>query len=188
MTQVLALVGSLRSASINRQLAETAQAVAPAGTTIDIFGALGELPFYNEDVDGSPAVATGPVAELRAAIVAADAVLLVTPEYNGTLPAVLKNAIDWASRPYGQGSIAGKPVAVISASMSPYAGVQALGDAQKAVKIAGGVVVEEAALSIGEIGKKFAGLHPRDDAGAAGLVGTVIRHLVATAKGELVSA
>ena len=85
--KVLALVGSLRAASINRQIAELAAAVAPDGVTVSVFEGLGELPFYNEEIDDATnpdAPALAPVAALRAAAADADAALVVTPEYNGS--------------------------------------------------------------------------------------------------------
>ncbi|HET7667055.1 MAG TPA: NADPH-dependent FMN reductase, partial [Mycobacterium sp.] len=95
---VLVLIGSLRAASINRQLAELAVESAPEGVHLQLFDRLGELPFYNEDLntDNVPE----PVATLRATAAEADAALVVTPEYNGSIPGVLKNAIDWLSRPF----------------------------------------------------------------------------------------
>src|ERR1700733_14205346 len=93
--KVLALVGSLRAASINRQIAELAVAVAPEGVTVTVFEGLGELPFYNDEIDDvmTPEVGSAPagVAALRAAAAEADAALVVTPEYNGSYPAVIKN-------------------------------------------------------------------------------------------------
>ena len=91
-TTVLVLVGSLRAASVNRQIAEVAAETAPNGVVVNVYQDLGEVPFYNEDLDNADAPA-GAVA-LRAAGAEADAVLVVTPEYNGSIPAVLKNAID----------------------------------------------------------------------------------------------
>src|SRR5690242_19301435 len=105
MTHVAVLVGSLRADSINRRVAASLQSLAPAGVEIDIVDGLGDVPFYNEDIDtdAAPAAATA----LRERLAAADKVLVVTPEYNATMPAVLNNAIDWLSRPYGQGAIVG---------------------------------------------------------------------------------
>ncbi|HNA50020.1 MAG TPA: NADPH-dependent FMN reductase, partial [Mycobacterium sp.] len=103
--KVLVLLGSLRAASINRQLAELAAESAPDGVAVTIYEGLGELPFYNEDLDTDAAPAA--VAALRAAATAADAALVVTPEYNGSIPGVLKNAIDWLSRPFGNGALKG---------------------------------------------------------------------------------
>ena len=117
--EIAVLVGSLRKGSINRQLAQVAADNAPQGVHVTIVEGLGELPFYSEDHDPSSdddAILPAGVAVLRETVGAADAVLLITPEYNGTIPAVLKNAIDWASRPWGQNSFNHMPAAVIGAS------------------------------------------------------------------------
>ena len=150
-TKVLALVGSLRAASINRQIAELAVAVAPEGVTVTVFEGLGELPFYNEEIDDAmntdvPPLA--PVAALRAAAADADAALVVTPEYNGSIPAVIKNAIDWLSRPFGDGALKGKPLAVIGGSFGQYGGVWAHDETRKSFGIAGARVVESIKLSV----------------------------------------
>jgi NAD(P)H-dependent FMN reductase len=159
--RILALVGSLRAGSHNRQLAEAAVTFAPDGVKVEIFEGLAELPFYNEDIDSPGNV---PAAEaLRAAAGAADALLLVSPEYNGTMPALLKNAIDWLSRPFGAGAISGKPVAVIGAAFGAHGGVWAHDDARKVAGIAGGVVVEDIALSVPGSATRFADTHPVKD-------------------------
>ncbi|GAB3128688.1 NAD(P)H-dependent oxidoreductase [Tsukamurella serpentis] len=134
---VLAVVGSLRNSSLNRELAEVAVANAPAGVRVDIAEGIGEVPFYNEDIDGDAAPASAEA--LRGKIRDADAVLLLTPPNNGTVSAVLKNVIDWGSRPYGASALSGKRVAL--------AGVghrldTTLADAERAVSIAGGQVPE----------------------------------------------
>ncbi|WP_062999694.1 NAD(P)H-dependent oxidoreductase [Nocardia mikamii] len=177
-TRILALVGSLRAGSINRQLAEAAAQTAPEGVEVDIYDDLGNIPFYNEDIDVSGQV-PAPAQALRDAVAAADALVLFVPEYNGTIPAVLKNAIDWASRPYGAGSIKGKPVAVISASISQNAAKWAHGDTVKAVGVAGGAVVESAHLHFGTIGQRFGEAHPREDAEALTQLAAAITELVA---------
>ncbi|MBE7193405.1 MAG: NAD(P)H-dependent oxidoreductase [Gordonia polyisoprenivorans] len=149
---VVALVGSLRKDSINRRLALAAVDNAPEGVSVTLVDGLEQLPFYNEDLDS----ATGPVAgdvdpavaRLRAQVGAADAVLLATPEYNGSTPAVLKNAIDWLSRPYGNGALKDKPVGVIGAALGRYAGTWSREDTRKSVGIAGGRVVEEVDFGI----------------------------------------
>lgn len=109
---VLGFAGSLRQKSYNRALLRTAQEVAPATLSIEIFD-LDNIPVYNGDVEaqGYPA----PVQEFRAKIAAADAILIATPEYNYSVPGVLKNAIDWASRP-PQPPFGGKPAAIMGAS------------------------------------------------------------------------
>jgi NAD(P)H-dependent FMN reductase len=149
--KILALVGSLRAASINRQLAELAVAVAADDVTVSIFEGLGQLPFYNEEIDeamnaGAPPLAS--VAALRAAAADADAALVVTPEYNGSYPAVIKNAIDWLSRPFGDSALKGKPLAVIGGSFGRYGGVWAHDDTRKSFGIAGARVVDAIKLSV----------------------------------------
>ena len=161
--RILALVGSLRAGSHNRQLAEAAAKLAPEGAEVVLFEGLADVPFYNEDLDvegGVPAAA----ATLREAARAADAFLLFSPEYNGTMPAVLKNAIDWLSRPFGAGAFGGKPVAVIGTAFGQYGGVWAQDDTRKAVGIAGGKVIEDIKLSIPGSMTRFAETHPSDDA------------------------
>ncbi|MFD4183314.1 NAD(P)H-dependent oxidoreductase [Rhodococcus sp. NPDC058514] len=177
---VLVLVGSLRAASVNRQLAETAAAVAPEGANVTVYEGLAEVPFYNEDIDVAGTIAS--VDALRAAAGAADALLLVTPEYNGTIPAVLKNAIDWISRPYGVGAVSGKPVAVISASPSPNGAKWAHEDTTKAVGIAGGKVVEDTALVIGGAFEKFGDRHASENAEVSAQLAKVVTDLVNATK------
>ncbi|MGW4108396.1 NADPH-dependent FMN reductase, partial [Streptomyces sp. NPDC004976] len=145
--RILALVGSLRAGSHNRQLAETAVKLAPAGADVALYEGLAEIPFYNEDIDVEGSVPDA-AAKLRDAAGSADALLLFTPEYNGTIPAVLKNAIDWLSRPFGAGAIGGKPVVVVGTAFGQYGGVWAQDEARKAVGIAGGQVIEDIKLSI----------------------------------------
>lgn len=110
--KVVAISGSLREKSLNTAALRAAVGLAPEGMTIEA-AAIGDLPLYNEDLreKGFPL----PVARLRAELAAADALLFVTPEYNYSVPGVLKNAIDWASRPPDQ-PFDGKPVAVMGAS------------------------------------------------------------------------
>lgn len=149
--KVLALVGSLRAASINRQIAELAAAVPPDGVTVTVFEGLAELPFYNEDIDDAmttDAPPLAPVVALRAAAADADAALVVTPEYNGGIPAVIKNAIDWLSRPFGDGALKGKPLAVIGGSFGQYGGVWAHDETRKSFGIAGARVIESIKLSV----------------------------------------
>jgi NAD(P)H-dependent FMN reductase len=159
--KVLALVGSLRAASVNRQLAELAADTAPDGVTVTVFDGLGELPFYNEDVDNEPA--PDPVVALRTAAADADAALVVTPENNGSIPAVLKNAIDWLSRPFGQSVLANKPVAVIGAAAGHTGGARAHRETRKSFKFFGAGlprVVESIELAVPI--PSLDGKHPRE--------------------------
>ncbi|NQX34948.1 NADPH-dependent FMN reductase [Herbiconiux sp. VKM Ac-2851] len=164
MTQksVLVLVGSLRAASTNRQLAEAAIDLAPEGINLAISDQHRDLPLYNEDIDVEGELPASVVA-FREAVGAADAVIVVTPEHNGTMPANLKNAIDWSSRPFGTGAIVGKPVAVIGTAFGQYGGVWAQDEARKALGIAGAKVIEPT-LSVPNSVVRFAETHPKDDA------------------------
>lgn len=178
---VLALVGSLRAASINRQIAELASAVAPDGVTVTVFDGLGELPFYNEDIDGAVNGAAdqtpAAVLALRSAAAQADAALVVTPEYNGTIPAVVKNAIDWLSRPFGDGALKAKPLAVIGGSFGQYGGVWAHDETRKSFGIAGARVVDAIKLSVPF--KSLAGKAPADHAELSASVRDVVGKLAA---------
>ncbi|MFE2631442.1 NADPH-dependent FMN reductase [Streptomyces sp. NPDC004562] len=171
--RILALVGSLRAGSHNRQLAEAAVKLAPEGAEVVLYEGLADIPFYNEDVDVEGTVPAA-AAKLREAAQAADGFLLFSPEYNGSIPAVLKNAIDWLSRPYGAGAFGGKPVAVIGTAFGQYGGVWAQDEARKAVGIAGGKVLEDVKLSIPGSVTRFAETHPADDAEVAAQLAEVI--------------
>jgi len=178
--KVLALVGSLRAASVNRQIAELAAEAAPHGVTVTIFDQLGDLPFYNEEIDdamNADAPALASVSALRAAAAEADAALVVTPEYNGSYPAVIKNAIDWLSRPFGDGALKGKPLAVIGGSFGKYGGVWAHDDTRKSFGIAGARVVDAIKLSVPF--KTLNGQHPREHAEVAANVRDAVGKLVA---------
>jgi NAD(P)H-dependent FMN reductase len=179
-TKVLALIGSLRAASINRQIAELAAELALDGVAVTIFEGLGDLPFYNEEIDDAmnpEAPALAPVAALRGAAADADAALVITPEYNGSYPAVLKNAIDWLSRPFGDGALKGKPLAVIGGSFGQYGGVWAHDDTRKSFGIAGARVVEAIKLSVPF--KTLNGQHPREHAEVSANVRDAVGKLAA---------
>jgi NAD(P)H-dependent FMN reductase len=174
-SKVLVLVGSLREASVNRQLAELAVESAPEGVTLIPFDRLGELPFYNEDIDGDDVAE--PVKALRHAAAEADAALVVTPEYNGSIPGVLKNAIDWLSRPFGDSALKDKPAAVIGAAGGRYGGVWAHDETRKSFGVAGPRVVEDLKLSVPST--VFDGRHPRENAEVAANLREVVEKLAA---------
>jgi chromate reductase len=111
--RILGFAGSLRKQSYNRALLSAANEMVPDGVTLEIFDLEG-IPPFNQDLELQP---PDTVKEFKAKIRAADAILIVTPEYNYSIPGVLKNAIDWASRPYGNNAFDGKPVAVMGASV-----------------------------------------------------------------------
>ena len=112
VTQIAIVVGSLRRNSFNRRLAKALVKLAPAGVAFS-WPEIGGLPLYDQDDDGDQAE---PVKVFKAAILAADAVIFVTPEYNRSIPGVLKNAIDHASRPYGKSAWRGKAAGVLGVS------------------------------------------------------------------------
>lgn len=111
--RILGIAGSLRRQSYNRAALRAAVNLVPPGATLEVADISG-LPGFNQDDEQNP---PAKVVELKRQIRAADAILLVTPEYNYSIPGVLKNAIDWASRPYGDSAWSGKPVAVMGASI-----------------------------------------------------------------------
>jgi chromate reductase len=111
--RILGIAGSLRRQSYNRAALRAATQLAPDGATIEIFE-LDGIPGFNQDEEQNP---PAKVADLKKRVREADAILIVTPEYNYSVPGVLKNAIDWASRPYGDSAWNGKPVAIMGASV-----------------------------------------------------------------------
>jgi chromate reductase len=119
--KILGIAGSIRKASYNRLALRAAQSLCPDGAAIDIFE-IGDIPPFNQDDENSPPVK---ITQLKSKIRSAAAVLLVTPEYNYSIPGLLKNAIDWASRPYGDSAWRGKPVAIMGASVGVFGTVHA---------------------------------------------------------------
>ncbi len=111
--RILGFAGSLRKQSFNRALLSAAYEMVPDNATLEIFDLEG-IPPFNQDLENEPPVK---VKDFKSKIRAADAILIVTPEYNYSIPGVLKNAIDWASRPYGDNAFERKPVAVMGASI-----------------------------------------------------------------------
>lgn len=138
--RVLAISGSLRRDSLNGRLLRLAAERAPAGVEIQIWDGLRAIPPYDQDEDRDPAPRA--VRALRNAIGHADALLFATPEYNSSIPGVLKNAIDWASRPRATASLAGKPAAVIGATTGSFGAVWAQAELRKVLASAGARVVD----------------------------------------------
>ena len=138
--RVVGISGSLRAGSHNTALLAAAAASLPAGVEFREWRGLALLPAYDEDGDGRhvpPAVAA-----LRRTIGAADAVLIATPEYNGSIPGVLKNALDWASRPFPDNCLRGKPVAVVGASTGMFGAVWAQAELRKVLGTIGASVLD----------------------------------------------
>jgi chromate reductase, NAD(P)H dehydrogenase (quinone) len=120
MTTVLAIPGSLRKASYNRALLRVARDVAPPDMSVVLYEELGSVPLFDEDLETATPGGPDSVRRLREQVDSADGLLISTPEYNHSVPGVLKNAIDWLSRPAPREVLAGKPVAVIGASGGPW--------------------------------------------------------------------
>ena len=119
--KILGIVGSLREASYNKVLMRAASFLVPKNATLRIFS-LNGMPLFNQDLENKPPPI---VRKFKAEIRKADAILIATPEYNYSVPGVLKNAIDWASRPHGDNAFEGKPVALMSASIGSLGGARA---------------------------------------------------------------
>jgi chromate reductase len=119
--KILGFVGSLRKGSYNKALMRAALKLLPKDATLEVFDLEG-IPPFNQDLEGQPPTV---VKEFKAKIKKADALLIATPEYNYSIPGVLKNAIDWASRPHGDNVFEGKPVAIMSASTGRLGGARA---------------------------------------------------------------
>ena len=139
--KILAISGSLRADSYNTALARAAAERAPEGTEIELYNRLGDIPPFDADSDGDNA--SEAVRDFRKRIAGADALLFVTPEYNGSIPGVLKNAIDWASRPpRGGASIWGKTAAVAGVTTGQFGAIWAQQDLRRILGIAGARVIE----------------------------------------------
>jgi chromate reductase len=161
MTAAIAgIAGSLRAGSHTRALLRAAAGNLPPGLRLTIWDGLARVPPFNEDLEAAPA--PGGVAELRQLIGAADAVLIATPEYNGSIPGQLKNALDWASRPRGAAVLEGKPTAVISASPSPRGGARALADLRKILTVIG-ADVSDAELAVPQVHTRLTPAGQLDD-------------------------
>jgi chromate reductase len=154
--KIAVLVGSLRQNSNSLRIARAIQAEAPQHLSFD-FVEIGNLPFYNQDLDPNDAPAAW--LEYRNRIKAADAVLFVSPEYNRSVPAVLKNAIDVGSRPYGQSAFAGKPAGVVTSSIGPVGGFGANHHLRQSLAFLDMPTLGQPEMYLGSVGDWF------DDAG-----------------------
>jgi chromate reductase len=138
--RVLAISGSLRAGSLNTRLLREIAGRAPAGVEIEIWEGLRDIPPYDGDEDREPAPEA--VRRLRDAIAEADGLLLATPEYNASVSGVLKNAIDWASRPRESTPLQGKPAAVVGATTGAFGAVWAQADLRRILGTAGARVID----------------------------------------------
>ncbi|MCU0306518.1 MAG: NAD(P)H-dependent oxidoreductase [Thermoleophilia bacterium] len=180
--EILGIVGSLRSGAHNEALMGAAALAVPEGAGIIRLDGLRDLPYYDEDQDtDSPPPA---VVRLRARIAAADALLIATPEYNGSIPGVVKNAVDWASRPFPGSSLRGRSVAVIGASTSRFGGVWAHAELRKVLGLAGARVVASG-IAVPHADRAFAADGRLADPEQQEALAAVLADLVASARGVL---
>jgi chromate reductase, NAD(P)H dehydrogenase (quinone) len=149
--RILGIAGSLRRQSYNRSALRAATGLAPEGATIDTFE-LDGLPGFNEDLEKTP---PPQVVELKKRVRAADALLFVTPEYNYSVPGVLKNAIDWASRPYGDSAWAGKPAAIMGASIGTLGTARAQYHLRQMFVFLDVLAINQPEVMIGNASKRF---------------------------------
>lgn len=148
---ILGIVGSLRKDSYNGFALKAAQELLPEGVTLDIAD-LQEIPVFNQDDETTPPAA---VLEFKQKIVAADAILFATPEYNYSLPGGLKNAIDWASRPYGQSAWQGKTAAIMGVSIGNFGTARAQYDLRKILVALDMPTVVQPEVMIGNAAERF---------------------------------
>jgi len=177
--RVLGISGSLRRDSLNSALLRAAAERLPAGAEWSELEGLREIPPYDADVEleGTPHAVTA----LRRAIREADAVLVATPEYNHSIPGVLKNALDWASRPAGQSALNGKPAAAIGASTGMFGAVWAQAETRKVLGALGGRVIE-AELPVARADKQLVDGHLELEPQQAERLEEILAELVAAAE------
>lgn len=183
--RTLAISGSLRRDSHNTLLLRAAAELAGPDHEVVFWNGLGDVPPYDEDIDVEPAPPA--VAELRAAVAQADAVLISTPEYNSSIPGALKNALDWASRPFATSSFRNKPVAVIGASVGMFGAVWAQAELRKVLG-AMGARVADVEVAVGHAGERFDGDGRLVDDGIRDQLDEALATLAATADSLLQAA
>ncbi len=171
--KILGIAGSLRKASWNRGALRAAQQLAPEGMKIEIFD-LDGIPAFNQDDEQNPPPR---VTELKKRIREADAILFVTPEYNYGRPGVLKNAIDWASRPYGDNAWNGKPAAIMSAAMSMGGGVRAQYQLRQSFVFLNVDAVLQPEVAIGNATERFDQQGNLKDETSKKLIGQLLKNL-----------
>jgi chromate reductase len=173
--KILGIAGSLRKASYNRGALRAAQQLCPQGASIEVFE-LDGIPGFSQDEERQP---PQKVVDFKNRIRAADAILFVTPEYNYGLPGVLKNAIDWASRPYGDSAWNGKPAAIISAALSMGGGVRAQYQLRQSFVFLNVEAVLQPEVAIGNAPERFDEQGNLKDETSKKLIGQLLQALVA---------
>lgn len=149
--RILGIAGSLRRASYNRGALRAATKLVPEGATIEVFE-LDGIPGFNQDDEQNP---PAKIVELKQRVREADAILFVTPEYNYSVPGVLKNAIDWASRPYGDNAWNGKPAAIMGASIGAIATARAQYHLRQMMVFLNMFPVNQTEVMIGNAAERF---------------------------------
>ena len=173
---LLAISGSLRHDSYNSALLEAAVAEAASIVEVVVWRGLGDIPAFDEDIDAVPPS----VATLRSEIARSNAVLIATPEYNASVPGALKNALDWASRPYVENVLRDKPVAVIGASPGVFGAVWSQADLRRILK-AIGASVDERDLPVARAHEAFTADGRLRDPKLATALGSIVGDLVSQA-------
>jgi chromate reductase, NAD(P)H dehydrogenase (quinone) len=176
--KILGIAGSLRKASYNRGALRAAQQLCPPEAKIEVFE-LDGIPGFNQDEERHP---PQKVVELKQRIRSADALLLATPEYNYGVPGVLKNAIDWASRPYGDNAWDGKPVAIMSAAMSMGGGVRAQYQLRQSFVFLNMEAVVQPEVAINNVGERFDEQSNLKDETSRKLIAQLLQNLVRKAR------
>ena len=172
--RILGIAGSLRQASYNRGTLRATTELVPEGAGVEIFDLQG-IPGFNQDDEQNP---PAKVAEFKRKIREADAILFVTPEYNYSIPGVLKNAIDWASRPYGDSAWNGKPAAIMGASIGAIATARAQYDLRKMMVFLNMFPINQPEVMIGNAGERFDEQGNLTDETSRKYVGKLLRNLV----------
>jgi chromate reductase, NAD(P)H dehydrogenase (quinone) len=173
--EVLGISGSLRRASYNWALLKAAAAACPAGVELKIWRGLHAIPAFNEDIEVSPP----PVVAFTRALEQADAVLVATPEYNASVPGALKNALDWASRPFEANPLRNKPVAVIGASRGVFGAIWAQAELRKILGTIG-ACVDERELVVPRAHEAFTSQGELQDPGLAAALRATVASLIET--------
>jgi chromate reductase len=172
--KILGIAGSLRKASYNRAALRAAQQLAPEGAQVEIFE-LDGIPGFSEDIEREP---PEKVVELKQKIHASDAILFVTPEYNYSIPGVLKNAIDWASRPYGDSAWNDKPVAIMGASVGALGTARAQYHLRQVFVFLNMHAVNQPEVMIGNASQRFDEQGNLTDETTKKLIGQLLENLI----------
>jgi chromate reductase len=176
--EILGIAGSVRKGSYNQAALRAAQQLLPEGSRMDTF-ALDVIPLFNQDLENAPSPA---LVDFKRRIRAADAILFVTPEYNYSVPGVLKNAIDCASRPYGDNAWSGKPVALMGASVGNFGTARAQYHLRQILVFLNMPAVNQPEVMIGNAAERFDEQGELTDETAKKLIRKLLEELVALAR------